>query len=224
MLESIQLKGGEIVNILILDDHPLFASALSQIVLQLGGHISIDLAQDTQEAFKLIEYGKNFDLILLDLKLQGLDGFGFIRLLNNNFISSPIIVISASHNPENIQKALELGAVGFIHKSASKSVILDSIKRVMSGELVTPTDSNPVHSPHNGTALNTEQAPKEFGISQRQYSVLQQVTNGLSNKEIARELGICESTVKTHMSQLFNALAVHNRTACVTEAQRLGLL
>jgi len=212
------------MKILILDDHPLFANALSQIVLRLGNHVSINLAINTHEAFKFIEYGENFDLILLDLKLQGLDGFGFMRLLNKNLISSPVIVISASHDPENIQKALDLGAVGFIHKSASTEVILDSIRRVLKGDLVTPTNILFQDTNEKQSKGEIDQIPKDFGISARQYSVLQQVTNGLSNKEIARELGICESTVKTHISQLFNALAVQNRTACVTEAQRLGLL
>lgn len=212
------------MNILILDDHPLFANALSQIVLRMGSNISIDLAHDTQGAYQLIDFGRNFDLILLDLKLQGLDGFGFMRLLNNNFISSPVIVISASHNPDNIQKALDLGAVGFISKTASSNTIINSIKRVLNGELVTPSDINFDMSNRKPANVENDQNPENFGISARQFSVLQQVTNGLSNKEIAKELGICESTVKTHVSQLFSALAVRNRTACVTEAHRLGLL
>lgn len=214
------------MRILILDDHPLFANALSQIVSRLESQVDIDLAVNTKQAFELIENGYSHDLILVDLKLQGLDGFGFIRALNDKFITSPIIVISSSQNHPDVQQAYELGAMGFIHKSSSSDEILQAIKHVLAGHVYHPDDNNT--NGHLGVKQTNKtigsQSAESFGISERQYDVLCLINNGLSNKEIARKLDISESTVKTHVSRLIESLAVHNRTACVTEALRLGLL
>ncbi len=214
------------MRILILDDHPLFANALSQIVSRIGSNVSIELASNTKQAFDFIEYGNNYDLILVDLKLQGLDGFGFIRALNDKFITSPVIVISSNENRADVQHAYELGAMGFIHKSAKSDEILYAIKQVLEGLIYRATNDNLVSS-QQGTKTkpaNNKHSADLFGISERQYTVLCLMNNGLSNKEIARKLDISESTVKTHVSRLIKSLAVHNRTACVTEALRLGLL
>lgn len=215
------------MRILILDDHPLFANALSQTVSRLEHQVNIDFASDTKQAFHLIDFGKNYDLILVDLKLKGLDGFGFMRILSDNFITSPVIVISSNQDIKNIEHAYKLGAMGFIHKSAQANEILDAIRQVLSGKIYQPDNIKPIPKETDiDSPSSTSITPKtdNFGISNRQFSVLQLITTGLSNKEIARELDISESTVKTHVSSLISALAVHNRTACVTEAQRLGLL
>ena len=214
------------MRILILDDHPLFADALSQIVARLEPGITIDLAESTKQAFELIEKGYNHDLILVDLKLQGLDGFGFIRALNDKFITSPVIVVSSNENIMDIQHAYELGAMGFIHKSAQSNEILSALKQVLAGNVYRHADYNLGKSGDDTFKKSTENNDSAdlFGISARQYAVLCLINNGLSNKEIARKLDISESTVKTHVSRLIESLAVHNRTACVTEALRLGLL
>lgn len=214
------------MRILILDDHPLFADALSQIVSRLQHNVDINLARNTKQAFELIYVGKNYDLILVDLKLEGLDGFGFMRALNDKFITSPIIVISSNQNTIDIQHAYKLGAMGFIHKSAQSDEILNAIKQVLEGKIYHAENPYLGHPEPRTTTLSStnNDVADLFGISERQYSVLQLMNNGLSNKEIARELGICESTVKTHVSRLIDSLAVHNRTACVTEALKLGLL
>ena len=214
------------MRILILDDHPLFAKALSQIVSRLESDVQIDLADNTKQAFHKIDSGYNYDLLLVDLKLQGLDGFGFIRALNDKFITSPVIVISSNENRADMQHAYDLGAMGFIHKSAQSDEILSAVKRVLDGHIYQKTDDRLIS---NQQGFETKPANKNhsadlFGISDRQYVVLQLINTGLSNKEIARKLDISESTVKTHVSRLIQSLAVHNRTACVTEALRLGLL
>jgi len=161
--------------------------------------------------------------MLVDLKHQGLDGFGFIRSLNDKFNTSPIIVITSNENIQDIQNAYKLGAMGFIHKSANSNEILNAIRQVLEGEIYQAERAKmtEVNCPDNN--LNGNSA-EHFGISERQFSVLQLINSGLSNKEIARELDISESTVKSHVSRLIDSLAAHNRTACVTEALRLGLL
>ncbi|EIJ34073.1 response regulator [Thiothrix nivea] len=210
------------MNILILDDHPLFAEALRQILLRLGNHVFVHVTDHAHRAIGLIDGGKTFDLILLDLKLPGLDGFAFMRLLRDRFVTAPVVIVSASRDADKSQQALEQGAMGYIHKSSDAKTILSGIHQVLAGNmycLPLQPAAQPINFPNVGNL-----SPTEIGISERQFDTLLLMDQGFSNKEIAREMGITESTVKTHVSRLISALAVHNRTACVLEAKRLGLL
>lgn len=213
------------MHILILDDHPLFAEALKQVVQRLGGNTVIHAVETANRALDHIE-ARNYDLIMVDLHLPGLDGFGFMRLLKSRFILAPVIVVSATQEVGDIRRALKQGAMGFIPKASDAKSILAGIHAVLQGQIYLPDEWR--------HALNEEQAGDasknrdallgKLDISPRQFSILQQIEAGLSNKEIARKLFISESTVKTHVSNLMAALAAPNRTACIMEAQRLGLL
>lgn len=214
------------MHILILDDHPLFAEALKQIVLRLGNNVIIHMADSADKALEYIESGRDYELIMVDLHLPGLDGFGFMRLLHTHFILAPVVVVSASQEPEAIRRCLEYGAMGFIPKASDAKVILNAIHTVLQGNIFLPEALkdivvNPVCV---DTAQNRDKLLESLDISPRQYVILQLIEKGLSNKEIARKLNITESTVKTHVSRLIACLAVQNRTACIMEAQRLGLL
>lgn len=209
------------VNILILDDHPLYAEAMRQILLRLGNHVFVDITDDACQATALIDTGKTFGLILVDLNLPGLDGLAFIRLLRDRFVTAPVVIVSASQDTGKSREALAQGAMGYIHKSSDARAVLAAIHQVLAGKVFcSPVcKPQPIHFPGAGKS-----SPECFGISERQFDTLLLMDRGFSNKEIARKLGISESTVKTHVSRLIAALAVHNRTACVLEAKRLGLL
>lgn len=213
------------MHILILDDHPLFAEALKQIVLRLGNHVIIHLADAAHTAMAYIESGQEYDLIMVDLNLPGLDGFAFMRLLEANFVLSPVVIVSATENREEIQRALSQGALGFIPKASDAKTILGAIRTVLNGDIYVPAELQG-NLQHNKASPQEEQEAlrQRLGISERQLATLQLIEQGCSNKEIARRLFISESTVKTHVSKLIAALAVSNRTACIMEAQRLGLL
>ncbi|MEZ5453944.1 MAG: response regulator transcription factor, partial [Thiothrix sp.] len=192
-----------------------------QILLRLGNHVFVSMADSVQQAIGLIDGGKIFDLIVLDLKLPGLDGFAFMRLLQDRFVTAPVVVVSASQDNGKCRQALALGAMGYIHKSSAAKVILDGIHQILIGNVYYPSDCM------QGLELTTkvrQPTCEQMGISERQFATLRLMEHGFSNKEIAREMGITESTVKTHVSRLIAALGVHNRTACVLEARRIGLL
>ncbi|OQX06558.1 MAG: DNA-binding response regulator [Thiothrix lacustris] len=211
------------MNILILDDHPLFADAMRQVLLRLGNHVSVHIADSVNRALAFMDNGKTYDLILLDLILPGLDGFAFLRVLHDRLVSSPVIVVSASQDAQQIRRAVEAGAMGYIHKSSDAKAMLGVIHQVMAGNLCCPErgKSEPIRFPTRPAAATS---PTSVGISERQFEILQCMEKGFSNKGIADELEIAESTVKAHVSRLIEALAVHNRLACVMEAQRLGIL
>lgn len=213
------------MHILILDDHPLFAEALKQVVQRLGGNTVIHAVESANRAIDHIE-ARNYDLIMVDLHLPGLDGFGFMRLLKARFILAPVVVVSATQEVADIRLALGQGAMGFIPKASDAKNILAGIHAVLQGQIYVPEEwchaldeAKPGHDPKSREALLDK-----LDISPRQFAILQQIEAGLSNKEIARKLFISESTVKTHVSNLMAALVVPNRTACILEAQRVGLL
>lgn len=158
-----------------------------------------------------------YDLILVDIHLTGLDGFGFIRKLNKNFNTTPVIVISADKSLDLIQEATRQGAMGYIHKSLQAKEIMSIVHSVLSGNIYFPLE---VEKPDWISDNNLS----AFGLSERQIEVLRLMENGLSNKEIANQLGITESTVKSHTSKLMACLAAKNRTSCVIEGKRLGLI
>jgi DNA-binding NarL/FixJ family response regulator len=207
------------VRILVLDDHPLFADAMRQVLLRLGNDVHIHTADTVAHALYFVDNDKVYDLILADINLPGLDGFAFIRLLRERFIASPVIIVSASQNAGKIRMAQQQGAMGYIHKSSDAKTMLNAVQQVLGGNLCFPNSN-----PSTQAAPHATVTPASLGISDRQFDVLKLMEKGLSNKAIAYELHITESTVKIHVSKLFEALASHNRFSCVMEAKRLGVL
>ncbi|WP_020396534.1 response regulator [Thiolinea disciformis] len=119
--------------ILVVDDHPLFAEALRQVLLRLGNHTIVHIAENADKAFQLIEQHKLYDLILVDVNLPGLDGFGLIRKLSKNFNTTPIIIISADHNIKIAQQVNKQGVMGYIHKSLQAKEIISIVRLVLGG-------------------------------------------------------------------------------------------
>lgn len=204
--------------ILIVDDQPLFADALRQVFLRLGNHNIIHTAENTDTALDYIEKNPNYDLLVVCINLQGLDGFGLLRQLQKHFANLPIVIIAASNEPTLMIQALEQGASAYVHKSINAKGLLHTVHQVLSGNIYFPDLGESAQTDSRFTLAQT------LKVSERQLEILKLVAIGLSNKEIARKLEITESTVKTHVSKLMVSLVVNNRTSCVIEAKRLGLL
>lgn len=205
--------------ILIVDDHPLFASALCQVALRLSKQVIVHIAASVEQAMQLLEHGKPYDLILLDINLPGLDAFGLMRQLHKQAIKTPVLMISSSIEPDLMRYALEQGAMAYVHKSIDARSLLQAAHQVLSGNIYFPNLNSTQQKPECSNTVSVA-----LHISQRQLETLQLLAKGLSNKGIARQLNITESTVKTHISKLMSALIVNNRTSCILEAKRLGLL
>ncbi len=209
------------MKILILDDHPLFSRALKQIVQNINEVKAVDLAENVNEALKYFQDGNIYDLLLVDIGLPGLDGFSFMKWLKVNLIKAPVIIISASNDPDIAELSLQKGARGFIHKSEDVNTIIQGIKQVKQGNsFKSEIISTEISSSSDRQFSNAE----NLGITSRQYSILQLLEQGDSNKQIANKLGISDSTVKKHISNIFIILSVQNRTSLVLEAQRLKLI
>ncbi|RLQ87191.1 response regulator [Notoacmeibacter ruber] len=207
------------LNILIADDHPLFRGALRQVLSGLPNACEIHEAGDFAGAKRLVEEGEDYDLILLDLNMPGSSGHSAIVGLSAVQSNIPIIVVSASESPETIRRAIELGASGYIAKSASMETIREAIERVLEGQVWVP--------PHIELGVETDPEISELierlgTLTPQQTRVLTMIGEGLLNKQIAYELGVSEATIKAHVSAVLTKLNVDSRTQAVILLSKLS--
>lgn len=209
---------------LVVDDHPLIREALHNVLAELGNYAVVLEAADSRRAIELAEQHPDLDLILLDLSLPDRDGFGLLAELRERFPAVAVVVQSAYDEPGNIVRALDLGAVGFIPKNAQREVMLGALRLVCAGGTYIPVNILPGRRPAPSTVPDRfARRPADLGLTGRQLDVLASMIQGNTNKEIGRQLGLAEPTVKTHVTAILKALEVTNRTQAVIALRKLGL-
>lgn len=209
------------INILVVDDHRLFLEGMRHLLLGLGDGVELDLVNNVVSAIEKIDGGNNYQLLVMDIALPQVDGFSFLKSLNERKILIPTIVISASSNISDINRVMKLGALGFINKNTSSEEMLAAVRMVLKGEIYLPDDIWPKMKLYP-SALKDQQSlvdTSNEGVGERQIEVLQLVVDGLSNKQIATVLNISESTVKYHVTILFKHFEVSSRTSLIKQAQ-----
>jgi DNA-binding NarL/FixJ family response regulator len=206
-------------SFVIADDHPLFRGALRQALLGIDDRSRILEVGDFEGTKALIAGSEEIDLVLLDLSMPGVSGLSGLVALRGMDASLPIVIVSAHDDAATIRRALELGASGFISKSASMDQIRSAVRRVLDGEIAKPP----------GVELGEEGDP-EIGdliarlrtLTPQQTRVLSMLAEGLLNKQIAFELHVSEATVKAHVSAILQKLGVDSRTQAVIRLSRIG--
>ncbi|MDP2561577.1 response regulator transcription factor [Psychrobium sp. 1_MG-2023] len=207
-------------KVLIADDHPLFRDAIVNII---AGRFSDSQTFETPDMDSTIEFAKSnddIDLILLDLNMPGMAGLNGLLELRNECPTTPVVVVSAEEEKQTILQTIAYGAVGFIAKSSSKDTIGDAIESVFGGNVYLPSDI--IRSDDSSSSQSGSQS-KEFkvcsetlsSLTRRQLMVLRCMTKGEANKQIAYNLNISETTVKSHVSSILKKLGVYNRVQAV---------
>lgn len=213
------------MKVLLVEDHRLVADAMQLMLRDIEPDIDITACYSTQHALSVIDTGKNFDLVLTDLFMPGIDGLGLLAGLQNRRSRMPIVVISGRDDDRFIRAAIEQGAAGFIPKTLPGAEVISGLRKIMAGGKFFPqrfsVDGNATQRIDDNAAPVDENAPRP---GKKQLQVLQLMADGNSNKQISQIVGITEATVKYHTSQLFRLFGVRNRTSCVREAQQRGLL
>jgi DNA-binding NarL/FixJ family response regulator len=208
------------MKILVIDDHALIREASRGVLKQLKGDASVLEASSFYQSMRLIEQHPDLDLILFDLNLPDRDGFSGLAELRDRYPTISVVVLSAFHERDNIVRALNLGAVGFIPKATPREVMLGALQLVFSGGVYIP-----IEILGRGEPLLGQPAPMHLtsvlGLTERQLDVLVLMTQGRSNKAIARTLNLAEQTVKNHIAVIFKALQVANRTEAVVAIGKL---
>jgi DNA-binding NarL/FixJ family response regulator len=209
-----------ILSILIVDDHPLFVEALKLVIQNAFPDVRVSEATSIDSARKAIDELGPLDLVLLDLSMPGTRGLDGLIELRTRHPKLPIVVVSALEDSRIIHEVMTCGAAGFISKSTRGSELGRAIKEVMSGSVVLPKGYQPPqdNAPPSGTSDLTARLAT---LTPQQVRVLQMLRQGLLNKQIAFDLGVGETTVKAHVSEILRKLKVSSRTQAVIEAARI---
>ena len=211
------------MNILIVDDHPLFRHALIQVVRYGLPQAQIQETADVDEFYARLEQGTAPDLVLFDLNLPGASGFSALVYLRAQYPALPIIVVSAHEELSIMQRAIAHGAMGYIPKSSHPNAIGEAIQQVLAGELWLPPHL-PSHAGFDSRATDeTALVERLQSLTPQQFRVLMMIAEGLLNKQIAYELEVSEATIKAHVTAIFRKLAVQNRTQAVLAIGALNI-
>lgn len=206
-------------RIIVADDHPLFREALIQALQSGKPGVGIAQAGSLSELDKTLSQDDNFDLVLLDLRMPGVQGLSGLLFLRSQYPNIPVIIVSATDQADIIKTALSLGASGFISKSSSTAAILEGVEAVLAGGIWSPIEGGDSKSAED-LAL-AEISKRLASLTAQQIRVLMMLKEGLLNKQIAYELDVSEATVKAHVSAILQKLAVSSRTQAVIAASRL---
>jgi DNA-binding NarL/FixJ family response regulator len=211
------------MKILIVDDHVLIRDALRGVLKELTRDAVVLDASDCRQAMHLVEQHPDLHLILLDLNLPDRDGFVMLADLRKRYAAVSLVVLSAFCDRENVLKALDLGALGFIPKSAPRDVMVNALRLVFGGGVYIPPEALARAAPEEPHSVMERRAtPADLGFTERQMEVLALMMQGKSNKVISRILDVAEPTVKHHVTAILKALKVANRTEAVIAVGALG--
>lgn len=209
------------MRILLVDDHTLFRQGLRLLLSDLSTTLEFTEA----ESCEAMPSTGDFDVVLLDYHLPGVDGLAGLAMTRGRFETASVVMLSGEDDPEIIRQIIDHGASGFVPKSSPAELLVAALKLILAGGVYLPPNAlntatprlakpSPAVAPTETDTGNCSHPELEI-ISPRQREVLQLAVQGKVNKIIAREMEISESTVKAHLSAAYRALGVQNRTEAV---------
>ena len=209
------------IRVMIVDDHTVVRDGVATM---LGRQPDISVVGEASNGREAVDIAKSLspDVILMDLRMPEMDGVEAMRLIREYNQEVKFIVLTTFDTDEYIFHAVEVGAKGFLLKDASREELFDAVRAVHRGEsLVQPGVAARLL---DRFAELSRPTPDEPLLSARELEVVQLMSTGAANKEIAVELSISESTVKTHVANIFQKLDVNDRTGAVTTAIQKGII
>jgi len=209
-------EAGAPIKLLIADDHPVVRDGLSSMFAREPGFEVLGEAADGTEAVRLAQ-ALEPDVILMDLRMPGMDGVAAISELARRGVAARVLVLTTYDTDSHVLPAIEAGATGYLLKDAPRAELMRAVQAAARGQAVL--------SPSVATRLMSRvRTPAVEPLSQRELEVLALVAAGNTNREAAAALFISEATVKTHLLNIYAKLGVSDRTAAVSAAYNRGLL
>lgn len=204
------------MRVLVCDDHSLFREGLRLLLEKLDPGMDVTLTGSAEEALAATRED-NFDLILMDWHMEGLAGARALEALRESAPLTRVVVLSGDRNAELVRTAVDIGAAGFIPKDSPPAQLMKAVQTIADGGVYLP-------SAGGLTAIHTRDVRDAFPtLTERQADVLRAALRGNSNKLIARQLGISDGTVKTHLRAIYQELGTRNRTEAVYMAAEQGV-
>ncbi len=212
------------MRILLIDDHALFRAGLETLLARRGIEV-IGSASKPDEGIT-IALEKNPDVVLLDLRMPGTDGLAALKQLREKGFSNPVSMLTTSIEEKDLINCLKNGAQGYLLKDMEPDDLVKALHQIHSGEMVVAPElagvlAKVVRGP------NPESEPTLTGplsdLTPRETEILMQLAEGLSNKLIARELGISDGTVKLHVKSILRKLNMHSRVEAAVFAVEQGV-
>lgn len=208
-------------KILIADDHPLFREAIHNVISDGFPGSEIIETADLDSALAITLENEDLDLVLLDLNMPGMHGLNGLINMRNEAPTIPVVIVSAEQDKQIVLQAITYGACGFITKSSPRAQMTEAIEQILNGNVYLPSDIIRSQKPTTRHTAHHEQTiPAELlqALTRKQLLVLERMTKGESNKQIAYNLDIAETTVKAHVSAILRKLNVHNRVQAILSA------
>jgi DNA-binding NarL/FixJ family response regulator len=214
------------MQILMVDDQFLIRESLRSVLKEAKPEAIVHEASDCGQAMQIISDHPDINLILLDLSLPDRDGFSVLCELRERHPSISVVILSGLQDRDNVKRALDLGASGFIPKSGRREVMLGALQLIFAGGLYIPpqilasSDAYDASPPVKGSQAVASLS--DIGLTDRQLEVLALIMQGKNNKVICRSLDLAESTVKNTVTAIYKALKVSTRTEAVIAVNALG--
>ncbi|MBA3989255.1 MAG: DNA-binding response regulator [Idiomarina sp.] len=204
--------------IIVADDHPLYRDAVNDVIDRYVDHELRLQAADLNQVYQQLSQYPDADLVLLDLNMPGMNGLQGLIELRRQFPATAVAMLSAHDDKHTVLEAIKLGALGYISKSLAHDALAAAINQLLRGEMYLPALS--FQSTTEETIIEPESKVREQ-LTERQFQVLLLLGQGASNKDIATQLHIAETTVKTHVSAILDKLELDNRMQAGLLANRL---
>jgi DNA-binding NarL/FixJ family response regulator len=204
--------------VIIADDHPLFRAALREALGKLLPGVRVIEAAGVPELQGVVESHSDADLLLLDLRMPGAQGFSTLIELRAQYPALPVAIVSAEEDAGVIRRALDFGASAFIPKSSSMEAIAQGLRVVLDGGTWVPQG---LDSAESAADADAELAARIASLTPQQFRVLTLLADGRLNKQIGAELDVSEATIKAHVTAILRKLGLYRRTQAAVLAQRL---
>ncbi len=205
-------------RILVADDHPVVQAALRAALATAIPETELIACSSMESVLRTIALEPaSIDLVLLDLSMSDAQGFSGLFLLQAQYPTIPVAIISAQESATTIRRAIAYGASGFLPKSLALSVMAKAVASILDGDVWIPPNIGPMDA-HSDQDLDL--AKRFSSLSPQQTRILMMIVDGRLNKQIGAALNIAEQTVKIHTSTIFRKLGVQNRTQAAVLVQR----
>ncbi len=212
------------LKVLLIDDHTLFRVGLEGLLTTRGIEIlaSVNTGIDGVELVKKLEP----DIVLLDMRMPGIDGLGVLKLLRDAYDTLPVVMLTTSTDETDLVESLKNGAQGYLLKDMEPDELVIALRDIVNGKTVVAPDLAPILARAVQGKTEPKEEPKDSpftGLTPRETEILGLLAEGLSNKGIARNLGISDGTVKLHVKAILRKLEVHSRVEAAVMAVQYGM-